>query len=96
MKITNNQLKQIIKEELENAIGVQEGEMRELRPDMVQIAQGALAAVRQAEELASSQSFDKSMGDEGPKSFKLQSALQEASRIIQDALSEYRTTYLQE
>ena len=96
MKITNNQLKQIIKEELENAIGVQEGEMRELGPDMVQIAQDALAAVQQAEELASSQSFDKSMGDKGAKSFQLRSALSQASKIIQDAISEYRTTYLQQ
>ena len=92
MKITNNQLKQIIKEELENAMAMQEAE----GPDMVQIAQQALAAVQKAEKLASSQSFDKSMGDKGAKSFQLRSALSQASKIIQDALSEYRTTYLQQ
>ena len=92
MKITNNQLKQMIKEELENAMAMQEAE----GPDMVQIAQQALAAVQEAEKLASSQSFDKSMGDKGAKSFQLRSALSEASKLIQDALGEYQTTYLQE
>ena len=92
MKITNNQLKQIIKEELENAMTMQEAE----GPDMVQIAQQALAAIQQAEELATSQSFDKSMGDKGAKSFQIRSALSEASKLIQDAISEYRTTYLQQ
>ena len=92
MKITNNKLKQLIKEELENAIGIQEAE----DPDMVQLAQQALTAVQQAEKLASSQSFDKSMGDKGAKSFQLRSALKKASKILDDALGEYRTTYLQE
>ena len=96
MKITNNQLKKMIKEELESTIGVQEGEMRVLGRSMEQLAQDALAALQAAESQASSQAFDKSMGPKGSKSLKLRSAIEQASRILQDAMGEYHTTYLQE
>ena len=93
MKITNEQLKQIIKEELESTIGVQEAEMRVLGPSMEQLAQDAVEALQKAQNLASSQAFDKSMGTKGSKSLKLQSAISEALEMLQDAMGEYNTTY---